>query len=89
MHLFFFLKKKDEELSKTQRHLDMSGLPMPNFMNVGHYLRLELNETDDKENGDKCLQRESFSYDLKTPDLIIEEEESDMDSVVEINSEEG
>jgi hypothetical protein len=67
----------------------MSGLPMPNFMNIGHSLRLELNETDDKENDDKHLQRESFSFDLKTPDLIIEEEESDMDSVVEMNSEEG
>lgn len=88
MRLFFF-KKKDEELSKTQRHLDMSGLPMPNFMNIGHSLRLELNETDDKENDDKRLQRESVSFDLKTPDLIIEEEESDMDSVVEMDSEEG
>lgn len=62
---------------------------MPNFMNIGHSLRLELNETDDKENDDKRLQRESVSFDLKTPDLIIEEEESDMDSVVEMNSEEG
>lgn len=62
---------------------------MPNFMNIGHSLRLELNETDDKENDDKRLQRESFSFDLKTPDLIIEEEESDMDSVVEMDSEEG
>ncbi|KAG0744590.1 hypothetical protein G6F57_004214 [Rhizopus arrhizus] len=68
----------------------------PNIKNLlgqlqftSHSLRLELNETDDKENDDKRLQRESFSFDLKTPDLIIEEEESDMDSVVEMDSEEA
>lgn len=70
----------DEELMATQRHLDMSGVPMPNFMNVGYSLNRELNEGG--ENDDyKYLQLESIPFNLKTPELIIEEEEdSDLES---------
>ncbi|KAG1124154.1 hypothetical protein G6F42_009887 [Rhizopus arrhizus] len=55
----------DEELSATQRHLDMSGITMPNFMNVGSSLRRELNELEDED------------YITNVPDLIIEEEEEE------------
>ncbi|RCI02950.1 hypothetical protein CU098_004255, partial [Rhizopus stolonifer] len=74
------LQFTNEELMATQRHLDMSGVPMPNFMNVGYSLNRELNEGG--ENDDyKYLQLESIPFNLKTPELIIEEEEdSDLES---------
>lgn len=74
----------DEELSLTQRHLDSSGITMPNFMNIGSSLRRELNESDDED--DHCGFKPTFGFDsmlnnygrtIQTPDLIIEEEESD------------
>lgn len=78
-----------EELSTTQRHLDMSGVPMPNFMNVGHSLRRELNENNEDEDY-RYLQIDSIPFILKTPELIIEEEEdSDLESSTELNEEEG
>ncbi|KAI8639558.1 hypothetical protein BD408DRAFT_371421 [Parasitella parasitica] len=61
------LQFTNEELSATQRHLDMSGVAMPNFKNVGSSLRRELNE----QNG----QNEDDDYMINVPDLIIEEEE--------------
>jgi Ras GTPase-activating-like protein IQGAP2/3 len=70
----------DEELSATQRHLDMSGIAMPNFMNVGSSLRRELNEEEEEED-----------YTVHVPDLIIEEELSDSEqshSSIESSSEE-
>lgn len=79
-----------EELSTTQRHLDMAGVPMPNFMNVGHSLRRELNESDDDDDYNQYLQIDSgVPFILKTPELIIEEEESDVDSPFEVYAEEG
>ncbi|CEP08000.1 hypothetical protein [Parasitella parasitica] len=60
------LQFTNEELSATQRHLDMSGIAMPNFMNVGSSLRKELNEQNDEE-----------EYTINVPDLIIEEEEGE------------
>ncbi|KAL9554811.1 hypothetical protein PS6_003200 [Mucor atramentarius] len=59
------LQFTNEELSATQRHLDMSGITMPNFMNVGSSLRRELNELEDED------------YITNVPDLIIEEEEEE------------
>ncbi len=75
----------DEELTVTQRHLDMSGVPMPNFTNIGSSLRRELNEEDDGDDNFTFSQKFEFSdivnsrpYGVNTPDLIIEgEEESD------------
>ncbi|KAG1495134.1 hypothetical protein G6F46_001406 [Rhizopus delemar] len=82
------LQFTSEELSTTQRHLDMSGVPMPNFMNVGHSLRRELNENNEDEDY-RYLQIDSIPFILKTPELIIEEEEdSDLESSTELNEEE-
>jgi hypothetical protein len=56
----------------------MSGVPMPNFMNVGPSLRRELNEEDDDDVGINYQRLMTFSdftlRNLHTPDLIIEEE---------------
>lgn len=92
----------DEELSKTQRHLDLSGVTMPNFMNIGSSLRRELNEYDAEESDDDYSVRQGLdSYPLfntlsrtvHTPDLIVEEEESDSEhsqlSITEVSTEEG
>ncbi|CAO3680444.1 unnamed protein product [Rhizopus microsporus] len=85
------LQFTNEELSTTQRHLDMAGVPMPNFMNVGHSLRRELNESDEDDDFNQYLQIDSrVPFILKTPELIIEEEEeSDVDSPFEAYAEEG
>lgn len=67
----------------------MSGVPMPNFLNVGHSLRRELNENNEDEDY-RHLQIDSIPFILKTPELIIEEEEdSDLESSTELNEEEG
>lgn len=63
---------------------------MPNFMNVGHSLRRELNESDEDDDFNQYLQIDSeVPLILKTPELIIEEEESDVDSPFEVYAEEG
>ena len=69
----------------------MAGVPMPNFMNVGHSLRRELNESDEDDDFNQYLQIDSeVPLILKTPELIIEEEEeSDVDSPFEAYAEEG
>lgn len=68
----------------------MAGVPMPNFMNVGHSLRRELNESDEDDDFNQYLQIDSeVPLILKTPELIIEEEESDVDSPFEVYAEEG
>lgn len=70
----------------------MAGVPMPNFMNVGHSLRRELNESDEDDDFNQYLQIDSGApFILKTPELIIEEEEeeSDVDSPFEVYAEEG
>lgn len=75
-------------MSVTQRHLDMSGVPMPNFMNIGNSLRRELNEDfDDGENN----MMGNLPHLLQTPDLIIEEEESDSELSImeELTEQEG
>lgn len=86
----------DEELSLTQLHLDSSGITMPNFMNIGSSLRRELNESDDEE--DHYSFKSSYGFDsmlnnfgrtIHTPDLIIEEEESDSEYSQSTNTEEG
>lgn len=69
----------DEELSATQRHLDMSGITMPNFMNVGPSLRRELNEEEEGDDVDFDYEQlptfnDLMTRNLHTPDLIIEEE---------------
>ncbi|KAI9256880.1 Rho GTPase activation protein [Sporodiniella umbellata] len=65
----------------------MSGVPMPNFMNVGYSLNRELNESGEEGDG-KFLQLENIGFGLKTPELIIEEEEdSDLDSSNETDPE--
>lgn len=95
--LFYFLlylyantRCSDEELSTTQRHLDMAGVPMPNFMNVGHSLRRELNESDEDDDFNQYLQIDfRVPFILKTPELIIEEEESDPETPLEGDTEEG
>jgi hypothetical protein len=85
--------KKDEELNATQRHLDMSGVPMPNFMNVGSSLHRELNAEGYEDmkmfnfqdylgfegDMDQKLGLPATPRLLTTPDLIIEEEEFDSD----------
>lgn len=107
MDCFFNKKKKtllDEELSKTQLHLDLSGVTMPNFRNVGNSLRRELNEFDADECDDDYYLRQMSGVDnyplfntrtMHTPDLIIEDEDSDSEhsqlSITEfpIDEEEG
>ena len=78
----------DEELSATQRHLDMSGVPMPNFMNIGSSLRRELNEEEEADHqitGNHNTYN-ALAYHIDTTDLIIEEES---DSEEELTEEEG
>ncbi|CAO3672612.1 unnamed protein product [Rhizopus stolonifer] len=81
------LQFTNEELNNTQRHLDMIGSHMPNFMNLSCSLLQELDEkVDEKSN---YLQAIPISFDLKTPELIIEEsDESDLDSIIEASPEE-
>ncbi|KAI8047108.1 Rho GTPase activation protein [Gilbertella persicaria] len=58
----------------------MSGLPMPNFTNVGSSLRKELNEEEEEEDTDHVLSISYYSdmiSAVQTPDLIIEEEEEE------------
>lgn len=57
----------------------MSGVPMPNFMNVGPSLRRELNEEEDDDEIEFDNQwlstfNDLMARNLHTPDLIIEEE---------------
>jgi hypothetical protein len=63
LSLFF----QDEEIYATQKVLDSSGFPMPNFGNLGVSLRAELHELDHDNTG------------AKTPELVLGEEESDED----------
>lgn len=83
----------DEELTVTQRHLDMSGVPMPNFMNIGSSLRRELNEEGDDADDNYSLKHilgandltlfNGVPYGTNTPDLIIEEESDSEESMTE------
>jgi hypothetical protein len=71
----------------------MSGVPMPNFMNIGSSLRRELDEDFDDNNEDNCMM-ENLSRMVHTPDLIIEGEESDSEQsqlsvMEELTAEEG
>ncbi|KAI8996948.1 hypothetical protein BDB01DRAFT_862678 [Pilobolus umbonatus] len=78
------LQFTNEELSATQRHLDMSGISMPNFLNVGSSLRRELNEEPgaDEELDEDYSPVGNFIRALHTPDLIIEEDSDGSDSEV-------
>ncbi|ORZ24649.1 hypothetical protein BCR42DRAFT_366127 [Absidia repens] len=68
---FLFLFLLDEELNATQKVLDSSGKPMPNFGSLGVSLRAELQDYDDDRRG------------AKTPELMNGEEESDEEDLVQ------
>ncbi|GAB5593632.1 iqgap-related protein [Umbelopsis nana] len=82
------LEFTNEQISATQRGLDMSGVTMPNFGNVRTSLRQELNEEDEEDDMHyEPIFVSKYPQNLAsptTPDLI---EESDSDEEREIDTE--
>ncbi|KAG0183108.1 hypothetical protein DFQ29_009806 [Apophysomyces sp. BC1021] len=68
------LEFTNEELNATQRILDLSGVTMPNFKNVGFSLRKEMYEEFGLD-----YQRSPTTTFLTTPELIVEEYEDEDD----------
>ncbi|KAI9246002.1 RasGAP C-terminus-domain-containing protein [Sporodiniella umbellata] len=60
----------------------MIGAPMPNFLSLSCSLFRDLDMIEDDEN-DNCLKISPTSFDLKTPELFIGGDDSDIESIAD------